>query len=560
MTDPDFKGTMNGKIDLAALSKAVPIDSINLSGVIEMSVSMAGRLSFIEKEQYDKFSASGKLGIRNMLVAMAGYPPVEIKDAAFQFTPAYAEMIKADIVVAGKSDFFLSGQIRNYIPYVFKNETIKGNMTMNSRLVDASGIMASISSDTTATVTETDTAALSVIVLPRNIDFDFNALIQKFSYDNINAENVKGHIIIRDGVLSLRETGMNILGGTILLSADYDTRDSLKPLMRSDMSMKNIGVKDAFTTFAIVQKFAPTAKGIDGKINVQLSYQSLLGSDMMPVLNTIDGSGKLQSDQIQLVESATFDKLKGVLKLGDKYNNTFKDVNVSFRIKEGRVYVNPFDVKMGNIKMNIAGDQGLDQTLNYLIKTEIPRSDLGSSVNSFIDNLSSQAALFGITYKPADIIKVNIKVSGTFTKPEVAPVFGSTASGGAGNVKGASDEVVKQVVTNAVDKTKESLRKEADIQGDKLIAEAEVRGQQLRDEAAKVARNLRVEADSSAARLIRGAETKGMLARAGAQKGSEALKKEADKRGNQLILEADNQAKKLVEEAKLQKEEMIKKI
>jgi len=44
----------------------------------------------------------------------------------------------------------------------------------------------------------------------------------------------------------------------------------LKPVMKADLSMKNIGVKDAFTTFALVQKLAPAAKGIDGKITLSL--------------------------------------------------------------------------------------------------------------------------------------------------------------------------------------------------------------------------------------------------------------------------------------------------
>ena len=57
---------MKGKIDLAALSKAVPIDSIDLSGLINISVSMAGRMSMIEKEQYDEFKASGNMDISKM--------------------------------------------------------------------------------------------------------------------------------------------------------------------------------------------------------------------------------------------------------------------------------------------------------------------------------------------------------------------------------------------------------------------------------------------------------------------------------------------------------------
>ena len=93
---------------------------------------------------------------------------------------------------------------------------------------------------------------------------------------------------------------------------------------------------------------------------------------MMPVINTINGTGNIKSDEITLLESKTFDQMKEILKLGDKYSNTFKDINISFKIADGRVYVSPFDVKTGNLKMNISGDQGLDQTLNYIVKTEIP--------------------------------------------------------------------------------------------------------------------------------------------------------------------------------------------
>jgi hypothetical protein len=534
------------------------MDSISLTGVIDMAMLMAGKLSMIEKEQYESFKAEGTMGITDMSVAMTGYPTVEIKDARVLFTPAFTQLQKADIVVAGTSDFSLSGNLENYIPYIFSDGTIKGKLSMVSKMTDLSAIMNSMASDTVPEE-DTDTTSLAVIAVPKNIDFDFNAIIEKFSYDNIRADNVKGHIIVRDGILMLRQTGMNILGGTVVMNADYDTRDTLKPFMKADLEMKNIAIKDAYSTFVIIRNFAPTAKGIDGKVNMQMSYSSLLGSDMMPVMSTINGSGKLKSDQIQLLESATFDKFRQFLKLSDKYTNVFRDINVAFKVNDGRVFVNPFDVKTGNLKMNISGDHGLDQTINYLIKTEIPRSELGSSVNSLIDNISAQAAAFGIAYKPAEIMKVNVRVKGTFTKPEVGPDFSGPAASGAGTSESAK-ETVKQVYNSAVDKTKEQLRAEAASQGDALIKEAEARGQQLRDEAAKAALRLRQEADSAAVQLIKSAEPKGMLAKAGAQKGADALKKEADRRGAQLILEADNQAKKLVEEAKAKKEEMINKI
>jgi hypothetical protein len=558
MSDPDFKGSMIGRIDLSALMKAIPMDSINLSGIIDMSVQMAGRMSMIEKEQYESFMAKGNMGIKNMVVAMTGYPEVKINEAGFEFSPAYATMTNTNLNVGGSSDFTLSGRLENYIPYVFSDQTIKGNLTMRSRLIDVSEIMSKMAMDTT--VVE-DTAALTLIQVPRNIDFDFNALIDKFSYDNIKAENVKGHIIVRDGVLSIRETAMDILKGTIGMNADYDTRDSLKPVMKADFDMKNVAVKEAFTTFNTVQKLAPAAKGIDGNISGKLAFTSLLGQDMMPVINSINGSGKLQSEQITLVESKTFDKIRETLKLGEKFSNTFKDINISFKIADGRIFVSPFDIKAGNLKMNIGGDQGIDQTLNYIVKTEIPRSDLGGSVNSLIDNLSGEAAKLGIVYKPSDVLKVNMKVTGTFSKPVVAPFFGSTAGESTGGgVKEAVKEVVKQTIDNTVDKAKEKARAEAEEQGARLVKEAEARGQQLRDEAAKGAEAIRKEAAEQSQKLIDGAASKNALAKLAAQKSADAIKNTADKKATQLVNEADVQAKKLVEEAQAKSKALIDKI
>jgi AsmA-like C-terminal region/AsmA family len=557
MSDPDFSGSMIGSIDLAALSKSIPMDSISLSGVIDMSVQMAGRMSMIEKEQYDSFKASGKMGISNMLIAMIGYPEVKINNAGFEFSPAFATMTNTTINVGGKSDFTLKGRLENYIPYVFSDQTIKGSMSLRSKFVDVSEIMSAMATDTT--VVE-DTSSLTIIQVPGNIDFDFDALINDFSYDSIKAQNIKGHLIVRNGILSIRDAGMDILNGKISMNADYDTRDTLKPMMKADFDIRNIEIKDAFNTFNTVKKLVPAAKGIEGKVNASMKYVSLLGSDMMPVINTINGNGKLQSDEITLLESATFDKMKETLNLGDKYSSTFKNINISFKIADGRIYVNPFDVKTGNMKMNISGDQGLDQTINYLVKTEMPRSDLGGSINSLIDNLSSQASAFGIKYKPSDILKVNVKVTGTVAKPVVAPFFGSTDGESKGGVKQSAKEVAKQTIDSTVDKAKDKGREEAEIQGARLVKEAEEKGQQLRDEAAKAAEKIREEAEIQAQNLIDGAESKGPLAKMAAKKGAASLKKSADKQADRLVEEADVKANKLVEDAKVKSDMMIDKI
>jgi hypothetical protein len=557
MSDPDFRGSMNGKINLKALTEAVPMDSIDLSGIIDASLYLEGKMSMIEKERYQDFTAKGNLKINDMLIAMVGYPEVNISSALFDFTPEYAAMSGTNLKVGSRSDFQLSGRIENYIPYMFSDQTIKGTLSMRSKVVDASDIMNKMATDSS---TVTDTAALSVVRIPRNINFNFDALIDDFSYENINARNVKGQIIVNDGVVSIRNAGMNILDGSVNMNADYDTRDSLKPSVKAAFKINDISVKNAFSTFNTVQKLAPAAKGIDGKISGNLDYSSLLGMDMMPVINSIYGSGKIQSDQLTLLESKTFDKMKDVLKLGDKYSNTFRDVSISFRMADGRVYVSPFDIKTGNLKMNISGDQGLDQTINYIVKTEIPKSDLGSSVNSLIENLSSQAASYGINYKSSDVIKVSLKVGGTFSDPKVSPFFGNSTANNKGTIKETAQETIKQTVNSTIEDGKAKARAEAEAQGARLVKEAEEKASQIKEEAASSAAKIREEAALQSKKLIDEASSKGAIAKLAAQKSADAINKTADTKATQLVNEANIRADKLVEEAKAKSKETVDKI
>lgn len=547
MSDPSFALKAVGKIDLAKLQQAVPLDSISLNGIIDMAMTMSGRMSMVEKEQYDKFTAEGKLNIKSMVVDMTDMPLISISEASMILTPAYSELTKLNLKVGEKSDFSITGRLENYIPYIFSDGIIAGNLNLASSLIDANDIMKSMASDTTSVE---DTTSLAVIVIPKNISFNFDASVKKLLYENLEATNFKGNIVVKDGIVTLNNTGMDALGGKILMNAVYDTRDSLKPMVKADLAMTTIGVKKAFDAFNSVKLLAPGANGLDGNVSVTLKYDGLLGSNMMPVISSINGAGTLKSDQLQIVQSDAFDKMKSVIKLSDKYTNIVKNINASFSIKDGRIYVKPFDVKLGNIKMNLGGDQGLDKKINYVVKTEIPRSDLGEAANSLVNSLASQAASYGLKFSPSDVIKINLNVGGTFSDPVIKPAFGESSS--STSMTGTATTAVKEQVTEKVtDVAKE--------QSDKLIKEAEEQAQKIRDEAASAAKTIREQADTQSAKLIKEAEAKGPLAVVAAKKIAEKTKTEAYKKATALETEANARADKLIEDAKAKSTELLNK-
>jgi len=544
LSDPAVIAGAKGKIDLAKLQQAIPLDSISLNGLIDVSLALAGKMSMLENKKYDQFKADGALLISGMTVEMTDMPDVKISNAAFDFTPAFAELKQLQMTVGERSDFTASGRLDNYIPYLFSGDTIRGRLSLTSNNLDLNEILDIMPSDTT----ENDTASLAVIQIPKDINFIFDAAVKRLVFDRLTGNDVKGKVVVKDGVVTVSEAGMNTLGGTLLVNAVYDTRDTLRPDVSADLLISMVSIKEAFNTFNTVQMFAPASAGLGGNVTVGMKYKSLLGSNMMPVISTITGSGEMHSESVQILESKTFDLMKNVLKLNQKYTNIIKDITATFAINDGRLFIRPFDTKLGNIKLNISGDQGLDQTLNFVVRTEIPRSELGDAAGALMGALATQAATIGMNLTPPEIIKVNLKIGGTFLKPVITPSFAGSEGG---SPVTTVTEAIKEEVT-------EKVNEEAREQADKILKEAEEQSKFIREEAASSAKAIRTEADLQGKKLIKDAEPKGTIAVMIAKKSAEALNKEADKRATQLETEANARADKMLADAKVKADELLK--
>ncbi len=556
VSDPEVKASFNGTIDFAALSNALPVDMEQLEGIMSIALNIGAKMSMIENKDFENVTAQGSLSLNDVNIMMEGLPPLTIEKGGFGFTPQYASLDELIIGVAGNKIQF-SGRLENYLPFVLKGETISGKLDLYSEYLNLDTIFSYMPADTSEIQQEDkDTVALAVIKLPENIDFEFGALIDRFIFSPLEAEKVKGNIYLKNGVLRIEDTGLKSLGGEVVANAEYDSCDSI-PFLSAGLSASGIGIRESFNTFNTVRKLAPVAEGIDGDISVIFDFSAQLGEGMMPVTESINGTGRMTSDEIQLVSSPVYEKMASILQIGDEYTNTFKDINVSFEIRDGRVYIKPFNTKLGDMKLIISGDHGLDQTINYLAKVEVPSAKLPGSMKAVLSGLAAKAVLLGIKYEQPETIRMNVKIGGTVKDPQIAP---SLAQGeGAANVKETVKEAVGEVVEQKVEEVKEQVSEEARKQADKILAEAQKKADLVKSEAAEVAGKIRNEAGINAQKLIDEAADKGVIAKMAASKAAETLKKEADKKATQLEEKAGEEADKIIEEARAKATELIEK-
>ncbi|HCC71032.1 MAG TPA: hypothetical protein DEQ09_07780 [Bacteroidales bacterium] len=330
----------------------------------------------------------------------------------------------------------------------------------------------------------------------------------------------------------------------MLVNAQYDSRDSLNHYLASSLEINGIGIEESFNTFNTVRQLAPVAEGMDGTVSVEFDFSSLLGEGMIPVIESINGKGSLRSNRVQLVSSPLYDKVSSVLQIGEEYSNEFRDLDVNFEVIEGRVYVRPFETVMGDMKLNISGDHGIDQTLNYLVKVEVPASKLPQGMSTLLTGLAVNAALLGIEYYQPETLKMNVIIDGSIKDPRVKPSLGQ---GGGSEVKVTVKETISNVAQEKTKKVKEQVSERARKQADKILSEAQLKAGELKAEAAFAAQN-----------LIDEASEKGVLTKMAAERAADALKKEADNKASKIEEEAERQAEKILKEAREQADKLIK--
>jgi len=547
VSDMHIDGSLNMDLDLATVNDVIPLDSTTISGEIKANLDFMGSLSDIEKENYEKVKADGSVLIKDFIYSSPDLPQnFKITGSSMTFSPRYLDISSFDAIL-GKSDFHVSGKLEDFIPYVFKDETIRGSFIFTSGVLDLNEFM----TEEETSAADTDTIPLTLIEVPGNIDFKLVSRIDNMYYDKLKIENTIGTILVKDSRILLDRLKMNLLEGSMELSGEYSTANINNPMVDFDFTASSIDIPAAFEAFSTLQQFAPIARKAVGKVSIGMKYSSYLDQHMMPVLKSIVGKGNLKSGQIGLKSSTTFDKIGNALNTKAFNNMTISNVGIDFEIREGRLLVHPFETKLGGSTVMIGGDQGLDQTMNYTIGFAIPRKDLGAAANSAIDNLISKASTAGLKIDPVENLNIRAKVGGTFSDPKVGLDMNE-------NSRQAKEEIkaqVVQAVKEQIDLKKEQAKAAAQAEIDKIMAEAQKQAESVRKKAADAADVLRNEANANAERLV--SKAKDPISKRLAEEAAKKVRQEGEAGAQKIITEGDLKAESVLKAAKDQGDKLL---
>jgi vacuolar-type H+-ATPase subunit H len=285
--------------------------------------------------------------------------------------------------------------------------------------------------------------------------------------------NLQGRIKVKDGIASLENVNFSSLDGQFGMNGFYNTQNPQLPTFDFNLNIRDLSIARAYESFNTVQAMAPIAEKVNGKFSTEFKINGRIGNDMMPVLPTLTGAGIIKIAQASLKDSNIIGGVTKLTKLANSDQVTMKDVIMQAEIKEGRLHVQPFDVNIGNYRTTIQGSNGMDGSLDYNLKMDIPAGAAGAALNNALASLSGRAA------SGSSNIKLNMKVGGTYEDPK----FGLAGSEAGESVQQQTKAAVEERIDKEVDKAKEEFdarKKEAE---EKAREEVEQKREEIEEKA-----------------------------------------------------------------------------
>lgn len=515
MSDPTFRATLSGRVDLGAIREVYPLEKgIDLAGRIAASMKLSGRMSDVESGRYERISASGSLVVEQLGLHVQQLPEVFIRRAAATISPQAMTLGEFGVTVGG-SDLSATGQLTGYLGYLMRGEQLAGRLYVKSDLLDLNEIRAAVPADAEAESADAEkpaeeaaAAPAQAIVVPKNLNLSLNAELKKVLFEKMVITDIAGEMSVAGGTLSLDRLGLQLFDGKASASGRYSTAaDPAHPTLSLAASIAKASFPRTFEEIEAVRQLAPIFEKASGDYSLSIDMRTTLDAAMSPDLMSLTAQGELSSENVSVEGVEVFDKLADLLKNDKLRRIEARDLKIRFSIKDGRVTTEPFDLKMGDVNVNMSGTTGLDRTIDYTAKVTLP------------------AGVGGV------LGAVNVGIGGTFTSPKITL---------------GVQETVEQVVSNVVSEQIDNL---TGGRGGLLSDDTQTRAAALREEAQRAGEKLVEAAETQRQKLVDAAAKKGALAKIAAEAAGDALVDEAKKQSKALLEEAEKQIQKLTQEA-----------
>lgn len=378
--DLSYNIKAKGILDIGKIYSVFSQKGLDINGYIKTDLVLKGKQSDAEKGNYNKLFNKGTLEVKNIHLT-TDYLPKQflIKEGIFKFNQDKMSF-NTFLASYGQSDFKMNGYLQNVFNFMTsKTGILRGSFTLNSRYINADEFMSVSKTDkTVATKTSSETTnkneikETGVIIIPSNLDLQFQANAQKINFDGLTLNNSKGKLLIKKGKLTMQNTGFNLIGCDVTMDATYQSISPKKAQFDYKIKATDFDVKKAYNEIKIFRAMASSAESAQGIVSLDYCLKGKLNADMSPIYPSLAGSGVLSVKEVQLKGMKMFNAVAKTTNNEAIKNPEISKIDIKSSIKNNIITVERFKFKFAGFRPRIEGTSSLDGKLNIKMRLGLP--------------------------------------------------------------------------------------------------------------------------------------------------------------------------------------------
>lgn len=370
-----------GTLDISKIYQVFSQKGLDVDGSVKADLVLKGKQSDAEKGNYSKLHNKGTLELRNILIATEYLPKkFLIKEGIFKINQD--KMSFHNFLAAyGQSNFRMNGYLQNVFNFVTTDTgVLRGSFTLNSTYINADEFMSETevpttnpsstsNPDTKSSIAKTETG---VIMIPSNLDLKFQANAQKVNFSELTLKDAKGSINMNKGVLTMQNTGFNLIGCTVNMNAKYQASTSKKAQFEYDIKASDFDIKRAYNEIKIFREIASIAEKAQGTISLEYKLKGRLNANMEPVYPSLVGNGIVSVKDIKLHGMKMFSAVAKKTSKEKIKNPELSKVEIKSSVKNNIITLERFKFKFAGFRPRIEGTTSLDGRLNIKMRLGLP--------------------------------------------------------------------------------------------------------------------------------------------------------------------------------------------
>lgn len=276
----------------------------------------------------------------------------------------------------GESTIVATGYITNLIRVFFFDSDVKmeGQLNIGSPILNLNELMVAtnksvlmseemdlIAQDSTyiAEAIPTDSTSMMLMV-PKNINFNFDLNVDKIKVNETFVENIKGKANINDGILSLNQLTLDAIGAKASGTLKYENIDTDSSSLLFDISLEEVQINRIDELMPSVTAMMPMINSIDGEVYFDFIATTFIDQDLNVDVNTLRAAASLSGTKLELKDSEEFAALADAMMFKNKDHSLIDSLQIYMIADKSKVEILPFEIAIDRYKAIIGGEQTID--------------------------------------------------------------------------------------------------------------------------------------------------------------------------------------------------------